>query len=146
MYMATARRADTLGWGMRMWESQWIGPSVHAQLCQDTSLMLQFDSFGGLPFRFFGAMLGARLCTCRNNAAKNKHLTDSLIRKVLHEGIVGPNVAGGVDAEDNAEDNAEGDADNSEPGAHDAINNVMFCACLDEWAFRRQPHDLTDLE
>ena len=126
------RVGDGLGYGLQWWEAQWFpSEQTHpagraaghadmqrAALVASTAVCLDVEDGMRLPFRLYGALVGARLATGRDAAALQRHAS-KLLKQVNELERKVP--FGGAE--------------------HSGINKVMMATALDPWAFARLPDE-----
>jgi len=118
---------DPLGWGLNMWELQWLGPledkeHVKHRFCSFKDRAMDVSQAGGLPFRLYGAVLGGLLSEDMPTFKMAKSIVNDIESKL------------------NTDSNADQGAISKVHGLF-SINRVMFCSTIDPWAFSRQPHE-----
>ena len=118
---------DPLGYGLIAWKSQWMGTwgnQVRSRLGLLAPIALDVQSGMMLPFRLYGALLGARLLPSSLTTTGGEDIKD------LAERI--------VDAVTPIELRAA-----LAETPHSAINKVMLATALDPLAFSRLDHEPT---
>lgn len=115
---------DPLGFGLWGWKSQWLGPEWSQPILQRLRRMapiaLDVESGMRLPFRLYGALLGAQLVP-----DKSLGLAE-MVERIL-------NTTNIVEHELNT--HVGGDE------GHSCINKVMLASALDPLAFTRIPNE-----
>eukprot|EP00667_Euglena_gracilis_P015201 EG_transcript_15805 len=124
---AASVSADPLGFGLTAWKLQWLaGPAADQQrraLCRAAPAALDVPRHGGLPFRLYGALLGATLPFMNPQPGGGEQ----------------DRTLAGLAAEAAATMTARELRTAAGATAHSAINKVMLAAALAPAAFARLP-------
>jgi hypothetical protein len=108
---------DPLGYGLLWWRLQWLDPNECADMKRELILIsdqeLDFEQGMRLPFRLFGAVLGAKLSGVPVLAKGAEEIVTALVEK-------------------------EFDPTDDE---HSSINSVMLASCINPLAFKKRPEE-----
>ena len=141
---------DALGWGLQAWEAQWLArddadadaeaDGRWAEFARDVRSRRAFDRVvagdparTGLPFRAYGAYLGARVSGVDDIGDAAAGLARDAARRELRKAL----------AEDPFDDASKTGESGASPFSDDltAINRVMLASALDPLAFTRRADD-----
>eukprot|EP00457_Paulinella_chromatophora_P003164 gb/GEZN01003170.1/.p1 GENE.gb/GEZN01003170.1/~~gb/GEZN01003170.1/.p1 ORF type:complete len:436 (+),score=45.81 gb/GEZN01003170.1/:28-1335(+) len=138
---------DPLGFGLQWWELQWVRGSA-SQRMRDELLAVHGSALHplhmSLPFRLYGALLGAQLSDSKEVRKTGESLLKFCLaqhRQRAMQGEGGANRAspsGMTGTEGDDKDKEEIPLGEAWDCSHWAINSVMLVACLDTWAWQAQ--------